>query len=30
LQSLPARADCLWELAPDRSVERMHLTGMAA
>lgn len=30
LQSLPAQADCLWELAPDRSVERMHLTGMAA
>ena len=30
LQSLPARADCLWELAADRSVERMHLMGMAA
>ncbi len=30
LKSLPARADCLWELGADRSVQRMHLTGMAA
>lgn len=29
-KSLPARADCLWELGADRSVQRMHLTGMAA
>lgn len=30
LKSLPTRADCLWELAADRSVQRMHLTGVAA
>ena len=30
LESLPTRADCLWELAADRSVQRIYLTGVAA
>ena len=30
LKTLPDRADFLWELATDRSVERMWLTEVAA
>ena len=30
LVTLPDRADVLWELGDDRSVQRMHLTGVAA